>query len=868
MVLLLFCSVQVMCAAVRGPYLQSASASRITVRWRTQSAGASEVRYGTVLGSLTERVTSRAPTKEHIVHLTGLKPDTTYFYSIGSPSGMEESGANYSFKTPPLANFGKPVRVWVLGDSGRSGAAEVRDGFMAFNGSAPLDAMVMLGDNAYETGTDGEYQAAVFDRFRAQLRTTPVWPTIGNHDTAQSRDPAKRIAYTDIFSLPTRGECGGTASGSERYYSFDCGDVHFVCLDSMTSPTAPNGRMAAWLRADLAATRQPWVVAFWHHAPYSKAGHDSDLDPPMREMRENIVPILEAGGVDLVLCGHSHAYERSKLIDGHYGAAASFEESSVLDSSPSIYRKPHGKLPRQGTAYVVAGTGSFVGEDLVPVQHPAMIKSFRRLGSLLLEVHEKRLQVRFVSKTGTVDDAFEIDKGPVITPEAIADSGEDAFGAGTYRTFGIPSINDAGDVAFLARLATPGGPVDAIVSGGIVANTGRGAFAKLSDPMLNGLGEVAFFGKESGESAEGIYSNRGGAIARIVKFGDAAPGAPGAAFRSFTAALFCDEWLAFTAKLRGTSADRDAGLWFSTSSGVTLALREGDTLSVFDTDKTVRSFDALPMGALARGHGYAADAREVFARVNFTDGTQAIIAFTPAGFTKIAASDELAPGDIFGARFGRFGVPCGAAFSSRLAGAFGSVTAATDDAAFVWDGALARIFTEGSRTVSPLAFTSLNAFAAVPGVGSAIVAMVKGEGVSPQNDTGIWWKKGVDAPRLMAREGGFAPGIAGRFKAFTSLASRRDAEGAPVFIASMHAEAGRVSASNDLGLWGVDSTGRMVLLMVEGQQRAGKTLRSFSTLGTVNRAHCQSRSMNASGQIGVRLIFTDHSQSIVVIQVP
>ena len=52
---------------------------------------------------------------------------------------------------------------------------------------------------------------------------------------------------------PTGGECGGIASGTERYYSFDYGSIHFVCLDAMTSDRLVTGPMCAWLRADLDA---------------------------------------------------------------------------------------------------------------------------------------------------------------------------------------------------------------------------------------------------------------------------------------------------------------------------------------------------------------------------------------------------------------------------------------------------------------------------------------------------------------------------------------------------------------------------------------------------------------------------------------
>ena len=154
------------------------------------------------------------------------------------------------------------------------------------------------------------------------------------------------------------------------------------------------------------------------------------------------------------------------------------------------------------------------------------------------------------------------------------------------------------------------------------------------------------------------------------------------------------------------------------------------------------------------------------------------------------------------------------------------------------------------------------AYATVRGLGTVIVANVKGPGVTSRNDTGIWWTKGTDAPQLVAREGAYAPGAGGRFKAFTSLALPGGVDGAPVFVASVD------TASNGVGLWGVDSTGWTALLLTEGQRIGGKTVRSFTVLSVVKKSPAQTRSVNSSSQIVARVTFTDHSQKIVIIEVP
>src|SRR4029077_5116619 len=97
----------------------------------------------------------------HSVRLTELTPNTTYFYAVGSTSAILEIAADFSFITPPTS--AKPTRIWVLGDSGTANfdARAVRDAYYTFAGDTYTDLLLMLGDNAYEFGTDADYQSAV-----------------------------------------------------------------------------------------------------------------------------------------------------------------------------------------------------------------------------------------------------------------------------------------------------------------------------------------------------------------------------------------------------------------------------------------------------------------------------------------------------------------------------------------------------------------------------------------------------------------------------------------------------------------------------------------------------------------------------------
>ena len=400
----------------RGPYLQSAAPGRMTVRWRTTQPVTGVVRFGPSPGNLTASATEAGATANHVVTLTGLTANTTYHYSIGTANSTLAGGdADHRFTTPPEPGTVKNTRIWVIGDAGTKDAnqAAVRNAFATFTGNRTPDLWLMLGDNAYDNGTDSEYQAAVFDMYPAYLRTSPTWPALGNHDTAQSTNGTAHFPYFDLFTLPTAGESGGIASGTERYYSFDHANIHFICLDSMTSNRSANGPMAGWLQLDLESTTATWIIAFWHHPPYTKGSHNSDTETELVQMRQNFLPILEAGGVDLVLGGHSHSYERSYLLGGHYGNSGTLTAGMKKDGGDGritgngAYTKPlTGPRDHFGAVYAVAGSSGKTSNGTF--DHPAMFVSLKQLGSMVLDVEGNRLDAIFLRENGTIADSFTI----------------------------------------------------------------------------------------------------------------------------------------------------------------------------------------------------------------------------------------------------------------------------------------------------------------------------------------------------------------------------------------------------------------------------------------------------------------------------
>jgi hypothetical protein len=406
----------------RGAYLNVATPTSIIVRYRTDLSTASKIVYGTSPLNFTDSVTNQQGTTEHVVQLSNLLPNTKYYYAIKSGNSfLQRDSTENFFITPPVAGTVKPTRIWVLGDMGFGSVEQnqVRDAYYNYTGNTYTDLWLWLGDNAYNSGTDAEYQNYVFvNRYERMLRQTAVWPSAGNHEMYASDATNETGPYYEMFSFATNGEAGGVPSGHKAYYSYDYANIHFIVLESTTASFRVNGgAMMTWLQSDLAANTQKWTVVYFHHPPYSKGSHDSDAESGMIEMRQNFIPILEQYKVDLVLSGHSHNYERSFMLKGHYGYSNTFNSSYKVDGGSGGTATPYIKSASNnfdGTVYAVAGTGGIVESVSAGWPHPAMYSySDSKYGSMVIDVDGDTLKAKFIDNTlpnPVVYDQFEIVK--------------------------------------------------------------------------------------------------------------------------------------------------------------------------------------------------------------------------------------------------------------------------------------------------------------------------------------------------------------------------------------------------------------------------------------------------------------------------
>lgn len=425
--LIISCILQAQVVVTRGPYIQMLGENNVVIKWRTNTATSSRVIYGLSQASLINTVSETANTTEHEVEITGLAGDTKYYYSIGNATDLLSASAQQFFYTMPPVNTSREYNFWVVGDCGTANDDQrfVRNAFQNYIGNTRIYGMIMLGDNAYTLGTDGEYQGALFNNmYEDIISNTPMWPTPGNHDYYSGADATTQTGpYYDIFTLPKLAQFGGVASNTEAYYSYNIGNIHFISIDSFDSGRDSTNAMGNWIKQDLQNNHQEWTVAYWHHAPYTKGNHDSDnpfpwLDGELPEMREQILPLLERGGVDLILCGHSHSYERSMFINGHYGSSGSFNSSHQIDAGSGDFitdcpyiKNTEQSVSNQGTVYTVLGVSGKKSGPGSGWPHPIMHSaSTDHLGSMILTVKDNRLDAKFLTSTNTIFDQFSIIK--------------------------------------------------------------------------------------------------------------------------------------------------------------------------------------------------------------------------------------------------------------------------------------------------------------------------------------------------------------------------------------------------------------------------------------------------------------------------
>lgn len=312
------------------PYLQQLTDSSVVVMWATHTPGQPTVEYQRRSGNrhimqgssqmLDYRVRqwSGHGVYLHRVALAKLRSNTPYAYKICLDGRDMLPQRSLSFQTGPMVGSNVPFTFIAMGDFGNGSPSQRQ-----LSNQLRRDAfqfILTVGDNSQGEGTYLQYDETVFQVYQDIFCKAGLFTAMGNHDYPTDNG----TPYLSLFD-PPRNALQDQDIG--RYYSFDYGNVHFVVVDSNipldVDDAIADDDMFDWLRMDLSQTAQPWKIVSCHHPPYNTGDHGSD-----ERVRTKLIPIFEEFGVDLVLSGHQHNYQRSKPLRG--GQVTTSDEGGIV----------------------------------------------------------------------------------------------------------------------------------------------------------------------------------------------------------------------------------------------------------------------------------------------------------------------------------------------------------------------------------------------------------------------------------------------------------------------------------------------------------------------------------------------------------
>jgi len=251
------------------------------------------------------------------------------------------------------------VRFAVIGDtgSGTEKQRDVGDMMVKYRALFPFEFVLMMGDNLYGGEAPQDFEKKFSEPYKVLLdNKVKFYATLGNHD------------------LPLQVNYENFNMNGKEYYRFKKGNVAFYSLNS----NYMDKKQVKWLEDELAKDTSEWKICFFHHPPYSSAKkHGSD-----DQLREVVEPIFLKYGVNVVLTGHDHVYERIK--------------------------------PQKGIYYFVSGAGGKLRSGDVSETSPLIEKSYDRdMHFMLFEVAGDQMYFQAISRTGeTIDSGLIARKKP------------------------------------------------------------------------------------------------------------------------------------------------------------------------------------------------------------------------------------------------------------------------------------------------------------------------------------------------------------------------------------------------------------------------------------------------------------------------
>jgi hypothetical protein len=288
-----------------GPWLMDVGPTQITVAWTTLRPTVGKIRYTSQEG-LTARAAESLATTDHRMLLSSLVAGTRYRFTI-----LGDVPASGSFTTAPDPAgdaSAQAFRVLVYGDNRTNGG----DHALVVNAAQAEHAELALhtGDMVVNA-KDQRAWARWFEVERELLASTPILPTMGNHEITDLG-----VTYSRYFKQP----------GGLPYHSVDYGNVHVQVIDSFEIQAGADPHAGAvseaqkqWAAADAKAVPQDhhlWLLV--HQGPQThprdmRLGHGG-----LTGVRDMIAGIQKVHPVEVVFAGHEHFYERGELAGLHY----------------------------------------------------------------------------------------------------------------------------------------------------------------------------------------------------------------------------------------------------------------------------------------------------------------------------------------------------------------------------------------------------------------------------------------------------------------------------------------------------------------------------------------------------------------------